>query len=213
MTNIIIAIVIVIIILALAYYYYKYDFDHARKNCNGVDFRCYPTVSKYSTEYEASEMLAKINLFCLDFMKYLRNKYIFSNVPQCDAKRAVELLLANYNPDGIIENDPHNDVNTSFVDDKGKVFGVCLREKKSGKNKFHNMNIIKFVVLHELSHMATTSFGHEPDFWIVFKMFLHEAEEAGMYTPVNYEQSPINYCHLDIQYNPYYDIELPTIKL
>jgi hypothetical protein len=179
--------------------------------CNSIDDRCYEVVGKFEQSKEASELLAQINVFCIKMMRHLRDKYLWNHSENIRAKDLVSFLLSNYNPDGIIENAPVGDVNTSYVDDKGKVFAICLREKLSGKHKFHSLHDLEFVVLHEMAHMATYSYGHDADFWTNFKFLLKEANLAGLHIPVNYAEAPINYCSLHVDYNPYFDHSLMSI--
>lgn len=179
--------------------------------CNSVDGRCYKVVEKFEQSRQASELLALLNAQCVKLMRHLRNKYLWSYSDNQRAKDIVTFLLSNYNQDGIVENAPNSDVNTSYVDDKGKVFAICLREKQSGKNMFHKIDELMFVVLHEMSHMATFSYGHETDFWTNFKFLLTEAKEAGIHNPVDYSKVPINYCSLKVDYNPYFDKKLEVI--
>ena len=177
------------------------------------DGRCYKVANKYHGTDQASKILADLNVFGVNVMRHLRDKYIFGTPPEELNERRrfktkaghVKFLLENYNPDNIIENAPKTSVNTSYVMDKGKIFAICLREKASGKNEFHKMNELEFVVLHEMAHMANYTTGHETDFWTVFKFLVKEAEMAGLHTPINYEHNPIVYCSLPIDYNPYYD--------
>lgn len=203
-------------VILLLYVYYKDEIDTfvtRRHTCNKIDGRCYNTVGKFNNQEKASELLAHLNKFCLSLMKHLRNKYIWNNHPNTEAKEIVEFLIFNYNPDGIIENAPTNDINTSYVDDKGKVFAICLREKTSGNNEFQDIHDLEYVVIHEMTHMATKSYGHENDFWVNFKFLLNEALEAGLHEPRNYYTHPINYCSLHVDYNPYFDDNLKNIYL
>jgi hypothetical protein len=184
--------------------------------CNQEDGHCYKVVGKYGNVGEASRILAHLNKFGVKLLRHLRNKYIFNKDIAAQPRNygrveLVKFLIENYNPDNIIENAPTSDVNTSYVDDKGKVFAICLREKVTGFHNFHKMEELEFVVLHEMSHMATTSFGHENDFWANFKFLLQEAEMAGIHTPVNYERYPMVYCSLKVDYSPYFDESLPAI--
>ncbi len=177
--------------------------------CNERDGRCYSVVERFSEADKASELLAELNLFCLKVIKHLRNKYLWSYHPNVEARNIVQFLMSNYNPDGIIENAPTSNVNTSYVDDKGKEFGICLREKQSGKNNFHSMHDLQFVVLHEMSHMANVNYGHEEDFWEIFRFLLKEAKEANLHEPFDYSKAPMNYCSLIVSHSPYYD---PNIR-
>jgi hypothetical protein len=173
--------------------------------CNEVDGRCYNVVEKFNESEKASELLAELNLFSLRVMRHLRAKYLWNYNSNAEARGVVQFLLSNYNPDGIIENAPTGSVNTSYVDDKGREFGICLREKISGKNYFHDIHDLQFVVLHELSHMANVNYGHEKDFWEIFKFMLREAKEAGLHDPRDYSKEPMNYCSLNVTHNPYFD--------
>jgi hypothetical protein len=185
----------------------------SRKNvCNSIDNRCYSIVGKYEPETfsSASETLAYLNQFCIKMIRHLRNKYLWRREGSIYRQDMVAFLLSNYNPDSIIENAPVDSNNTSYVEDKGKVFAICLREKASGENKFHHNHILEFVVLHEMAHLATRGVGHDPPvpFWLNFKILLQEAHSIGIHTPVNYAKYPEVYCSLPLNYNPYFDQSL-----
>lgn len=123
-------------------------------------------------------------------------------------RERMEQLVDNYNSDRIYEISPLNKSNlTSYTQDK-KTLILCLRKKhknNSGENELHDINTIMFVVLHELSHMANNEYDHPPSFWLLFKFILMNAVECGIYEPVDYRKHPINYCGLDLGYNPLYD--------
>ena len=204
-----------ILVFLLIIFILKYDdvegFTTMKKVCNEIDKRCYSIVGKYeeSTHEDASELLAYLNKFCIKMMRHLRTKYIYNGHGTPYRQEMVKFLLSNYNPDVIIENAPIGSDNTSYVEDKGKVFALCLREKVSGEEKFHANHILEYVTLHELSHMATTEIGHEIPFWTNFKIILEEANELGIHTPIDYSIYPEVYCSLPINYNPYFDSKLP----
>jgi hypothetical protein len=50
----------------------------------------------------------------------------------------------------------------------------------------------------------TSSIGHKRDFWDNFKFMLEQANEIGVYQPVNYAQKPREYCGMTIDNNPFY---------
>ena len=204
------AIFIVSIIVIIVLYSDNIESFMSSSTSCAHDGRCYKVVSKYSGTPEAGKILADLNIFCVKLLRHLRNKYVFNNNSPAKTK-VVKFLLSNYNPDNIIENAPKGNVNTSYVEDKGKIFAICLREKNSGKNKFHKMEELEFVVLHEMAHMANRTIGHETDFWSVFKFLLKEAELAGLHIPVNFEKYPMVYCSLEVHYRPYFDNTLPDV--
>jgi hypothetical protein len=183
-----------------------------KKVCNSLDQRCYPIASKYdpSTVDDASARLAKLNKFSIEFMRRLREKYVFNSHPDEYRVKAVRYLLHNYDPTALTENVPVSKDTTSYVENKGEVFAVCLREKLTGRNQFHDLHTLQFVMLHEMSHLASYGFGHGPEFWMNFKIMLQEAKEFGLHEPIDYSKRPVHYCSITIDYNPYFDASIPV---
>ena len=202
-----ICIVFIIILLWLLFYNDIERFTTLKPQCNNVDGRCYSIVENFesSTHIKASEMLAYANNFCIKLLRHLRNKYMWDGDNQSYRYDAVFNLLQNYNPDALIENNPSGDVNTSYVENKGKIFALCLRNKHLGDNAFISLNILEFVILHELSHLTTISYGHDINFWTNFKLLLNEAVEINIHKPSDYSKQSVDYCTLHIDYNPYFD--------
>jgi hypothetical protein len=209
-TNLVLCVVLVIILLYQTKNTIE-SFFATRKECNPSDGRCYKVSTKYdkSTHQEASLLLAALNKFSVKFMKHLRNKFLWERNGTPAQQDIVLFLLNNYNPDAIIENAPDSDVNTSYVEDKGKVFAICLREKESGKNKFIPMHELEFVVIHEMTHLGTRTIGHGREFWVNFKFLLQEANDIGIHISANYRVNPVTYCSLRVNYNPFFDSSLP----
>lgn len=191
------------------------SYQSINRRCNEADGRCYSIVGAFdpSTHAKASELLGRLNIFAIELLRHLRKKYIFdaethqSNTQWRQA--ATMRLISNYNPDNIIENNPPTSENTSYVQDKGKVFAMCLREKKTLDRKFHNITDLEFVLMHEMAHLAALEFGHETEFWTTFKFLLVESTYLG-YVPVDYSKRPFEYCSLQVTYSPYFD---PTLNI
>ena len=121
------------------------------------------------------------------------------------SNKAVNRVLAGYDLENIMENDPTASGDNTYTVDKGAKMLVCLRSRETFL--LHDLHTVMFVVLHELAHIANEKWGHssESQFWEIFKFLLHEAKECGMHEPVDYEKRPIRYCGLDVNYNPYFD--------
>jgi hypothetical protein len=214
MNNLDIALIIIIIIL-IFHVDFKEHFNNIflnKKVCNNIDGRCYEISSKYNedTHDDASEKLALINIKLLKFLRYLRNKYIWNNNNNEYRTNLVKRLLKLYNQDNLIENAPEGKINTSYVEDKGKVFAVCLRERTTGKYLFQDMDTLFFVALHELSHIANVKWDHGPEYWHDFKIILEEAVQSGLYIPIDYSLNNVNYCGINVTYNPFFDNSILT---
>jgi len=113
-------------------------------------------------------------------------------------------LVDGYNPKKISETLPTSEL-TAFSENKGEKLAFCLNKSKNG-TKLIDINTLTFVALHELSHIATKSVGHNQEFWQNFKWVLQNAKEAGIYSPVDYKKYPEEYCGMTINDNPYYDL-------
>jgi hypothetical protein len=124
-----------------------------------------------------------------------------------EIRERVKQLITNFNPRDIREISPLNGEGlTSYTENK-KSLVLCLRRKTpdaSGNYPLHDINIMMFVTIHEMTHMMNDSWGHPMDFWELFRFMLENAVEAGVYVPVNYRTDPIIYCGLRIDHNPYF---------
>jgi len=158
---------------------------------------------KYSDKKEAADLMMQINENVMKVIKYLKRKRDFNEYDENPyVKGVVNRILQNWNPERLYENPPAHD-GTSFTIAKGEKTYFCLRTIDT--HQLHQFDDLLFVALHELSHMGDLKWGHNKTFWEVFKFVLQEAEKAGVYTPYDYGQNPINYCGLDVNYNPYFD--------
>lgn len=143
---------------------------------------------------EAIEIMAKLHTNMLKFVKDLKKKY-----PDDDR---IKRLYHGFNRVEIEESPDEKDT-TSYTINKGDLMALCLRKQQDGR-PFHDENTLLFVIIHEMSHIASISEGHNQEFIDNFRFLLHEATLLGYYTPVNYRNSPITYCGLKVTNNPYF---------
>lgn len=81
---------------------------------------------------------------------------------------------------------------TSYSVNKGEELVFCLKSKKT--KKLHSLNLIMYVALHELAHIACPETGHTQLFKDIFAMFTREAIKINLYRNVNYNEDPVEYC-------------------
>lgn len=200
------SVVIVLIILVLLYIYGKSE----KTLCSNNDGQCYKISTAFDDKTEAMNELSRINQFNAKFIKYLRNKYLWSPNSNQEMRKITQNLINNYNPDVLKENNPTSTTNTSYVLAKGKSIAFCLREKETGRHQIEDSKMIDFVNIHEISHLAMSFHdpSHGTEFWKTFKLLLNEANIAGLYDPINWNNSPKNYCGLLVDYNPLFDEQL-----
>lgn len=87
----------------------------------------------------------------------------------------------------------------SYTINKGDEISLCLRSKKIGQ--LHDMNLVMYVVLHELSHVACPEENHTKLFRKIFVFFIDIAAMLGIYRKVNYQINPHEYCGIIINEN------------
>mgnify|MGYP003955674495 FL=1 len=128
-------------------------------------------------------------------------KNLVNGLNENDDKKGeyIKQLKESFNPEYITENIPGS-VYVAYSVNKGEELSLCIREKDT--EKFIDDNTIIFVAIHELSHIMTPETGHTPLFWDNMKYLLEHASSQGIYMPVDYSQSPVEYCGMDINSTP-----------
>jgi hypothetical protein len=153
----------------------------------------YGIQEEFSKSDEAVEILAKLhdnmNNFITDLQKKIPND-----------ERVVRLAKGFRRAE--IEEAP-NDDGSSYTINKGDLVALCLRHKHND-HPFHDNNTLLFVIIHEMSHIASISEGHNSEFVTNFKWLLNEAKLLGYYDPVDYRKSPMTYCGVKVTNNPYF---------
>ena len=144
----------------------------------------------------AADLLATVTEKCKKMVAYMKEKH--------PTDERVKKLVEGFNPTSISETLPTSEL-TAYSENKGEKIAFCLNTTKEG-DKLIDINTLTFVALHELSHIMTTSIGHKQDFWQNFKFLLENAKEANIYQPVDYKKNPKQYCGMDINDNPYFDL-------
>jgi hypothetical protein len=219
--TIIISIIIAIIIILFGYLIKKQmmtnteiKYTYNTKSVFAKDGNSYK-VHNFADADKAADSLAEINSHIVKLISHLKYKYIgggyqnnknnqnIQNNDNIQIVDSVNKILNRYNPDNLVENSPKDKQDTSYTLNKGSTIAFCLREKKD--SSLHDINTLLFVGIHELAHIGIDDNEHPPKFWKMFKFLLQEAEEAGIYKSQNYNQLPVHYCGMDINYNPIYD--------
>jgi len=191
----------IILLLLLFYHYYWKERDMVVINIEGYEYRVH---GKYDDCYQAAVMLHRCNAFTMQFLRHIRRKYTIHEPGRC--RDTAERILRNYNPERLIES-VANGSDTAYTVNKGERMYMCVRS--ADDDSIHDIELCKFVILHELAHIGNEKWGHRADYWETFKWVLHEADVSGLFEPVNYALKPRMWCSMKINYNPYFD---PKVK-
>lgn len=88
---------------------------------------------------------------------------------------------------------------TSYSVNKGEELVFCLRSKKTGK--FHDINELLYVGIHEIAHIGSPEHGHTKLFRDINVYLLEKAVEYGLYKIVDYRKKPKEYCGIELSTN------------
>ena len=188
--------VLFMFIFILAYKIYK-ESDHFNLRCiiSDVNGNKYCVRDRNKLQL-AADKLATINIRMNELVEHLKEKY--------PNRENVKRLVNGYNPRKIYETLPTSEF-TAYSENKGEKLAFCLDTEKNSKGRLIDINTLMYVALHELSHIATESIGHNDEFWTNFKFIIGEAKEINIYNPIDYKKEPSRYCGMNITDNPYYD--------
>lgn len=85
---------------------------------------------------------------------------------------------------------------TSYSVNKGEQIVFCLRSKYDGS--LHDINLIMYVAIHEMAHVACPEYGHTDLFKKIFSFFAKKATELNIYKKINFPEDPTEYCGMII---------------
>lgn len=190
-------IIIITLIFILGYYIFNklinIDQEALEMRLSSLTNKFYGIQEDLPNSQTALEMIGKLELFIDKLINYLDTKY--SKGEDIRVDRLIKRLH-----DIKLEESPDEPNTSSYTLNKGELIALCVREKET--KDIHDYELLKFVVIHELAHVASVSTGHNAEFIKNFKWLLEEAQEAGIYVPVDYSKYPITYCGVRVTNNP-----------
>lgn len=165
----------------------------------------YYMVRNYKDKQKAANLLAKLkeNLYRI-------NDSIYQKCTQGETNRTkrysqftpYSTQLNNRIRNIIIKESPENSVYTSYSVNKGEQIVFCIRSKAITNaiksNNIHDINLVMYVALHEISHVACPEYDHTPLFKQIFHFICEEAINLGIYQKIDFNQTPKEYCGMTI---------------
>jgi hypothetical protein len=197
------SIVIILGIILIIYFLYHmiYTYSEIKYVKSDLDGKIY-LIRRGNNKSEkflkdSANTLAAINKNVVELIDYLFKNY--SN--HHDKFYFIKKLKENYKPYIISEAavDPRY---TTYTIDKSDVH-ICLRTRDTNE-KVYDMNILMYVVLHELAHFCNYNkngeaiLGHGSEFRFIFKFLVEQSIKIGIYNHVNYSAEPREYCGIMI---------------
>ncbi len=146
-------------------------------------------VHKDNLKNEKAELLGDI----VEKMFILKNHLVMNIDKLPEYRDYIKQLEENFTQSRTIiyETDPDSNL-TSYSVNKGEELSICLKSKKTGQ--LHEINLLMYVVIHEMAHFACPEIGHGELFKKIFRKFAEEAIKIGIYKKEYFESNPIEYC-------------------
>lgn len=179
-------------VIVVSYIVYTTYFDNNLEPIKStIDDRVYYVQGDKEDSEQAANLIAEIRKRLMSLVNHIYKMY----PPDDDM---VILLHENFNPDVLKEGIEGTGKTTSYSINKGEEIILCLRNK----NKLMDINIMMYVAIHELAHLANRTVGHDSSFWETFATLLREAINIGVYQHHEFDKRPIEYCGMTITSDP-----------
>lgn len=152
---------------------------------------------KYTIYNNDIEKKSEIINIIINNMNLLKN-HLYNNIDNfIEFKKYIIQLNNNFTIDRtyIYETNPYSKL-TSYSVNKGEELSICIKSKKT--NNYHDINVLMYVIIHEMAHFACPEIGHGLLFQKIFKFFLLEAINIGIYKKVDYSLYPVEYCGIEL---------------
>ena len=146
-------------------------------------------VHKDKYKIEKANLLGKI----VENMFLLKNHMVKNIDKFPNYKPYIKQLESNLSETRTVvyETDPESNL-TSYSVNKGEELSFCLKSKKT--DSLHDVNLLMYVAIHEMAHIACPEIGHGNLFKKIFKKLAAEAINIGIYDKVNFSDNPVEYC-------------------
>jgi predicted metal-dependent hydrolase len=187
--------ILTLIFVSLAIYlYFHYTYPDMTYIKSDIDDNYY-LVRNTEDKTRAANMLAKFHKDIMKLSEFLeKNK---NGDKYKEYKEYIELLYKKA-PNIILLESTQDSQYTSYSVNKGEQIVFCLRTKLTG-NEIHDYNLVMYVVLHEISHVACPIYdNHGPLFRKIFAFLTKEAINLGIYKRIDFNSKPENYCGMEI---------------
>ncbi|AYV77596.1 MAG: protein of unknown function DUF45 [Dasosvirus sp.] len=192
-----IILVLIIITVSIVIYYNTGDREmvYVKSNVDGENYM----VRNNSTKQQASNILATIKANIYAVTNYMYNRI---DTPKYKNHKQYVQQLHDKIQNVVVRESSSNSVYTSYTINKGESIVFCIRSKDITKtleqSNIHDLNLLMYVALHEISHVACPEKDHTPLFKNIFNFICLEAVEMNLYKKIDFRANPTEYCGMTI---------------
>jgi hypothetical protein len=166
------------------------DMTYVRSDLDGK----YYLVRDLPDKQNASNTLARLKSHI-----YTVTDYLYAHRNDANFKDNIEYIeqLNSRIKNAIIIESTSDSIYTSYSVNKGEQLVFCIRSIKN-KNDLHDVNLMMYVVLHEMSHVACPELGHTALFKKIFAFITTVAVSLNIYKKIPFASEPKEYCGMQI---------------
>jgi hypothetical protein len=157
---------------------------------NGKDYEV-RKIGDHQTKQTAANYLAILNEKVDKLVEYMYRK----NIPDRETARRLYHRWIHCE----LKETNSSDSSAAFTLNKSKEIRICIRDKDGN---FEDPNTSMFVLLHELAHVASITYGHDNEFKQNFSVITQIASGLGLYKPEDFYSNPKTYCGVNINTTP-----------
>ena len=189
---------IFLICIFLLHYYHErmnyYKVVLVKSDISDIDDNKTYLVRDLKDKQKSANLLAKINRN----MNKL-NQYLFENKKKYPKYISYIEQLNEKLKNTKIQESADNGIYTSYSVNKGEQIIFCLRSRdKNSDGKLHDLNLLMYVVINEMGHVACPEFGHTDLFKDIFAFLATEAVKLKIYKKIDFNENNQEYCGLTI---------------
>lgn len=179
-------ILLIIIFFFLSFWcIYKRGYDNFTTVSSSLDGKSYYVRNNYSDDEKkrTADYLARVSDRVDKLVKYM----VDNNLPNAEIAKRLESRWKRCT----LKETGSGERSAAYTVNKGDEMRLCVR---GSGNKLENINTSMFVIIHELAHLMSNSYGHGPEFKDNFNYIIHIASSIGTYKPQDFTGTPVNYC-------------------
>jgi hypothetical protein len=190
-TQVIMIILFVVLATSSCSYFYNKLTDRVEPITSDIDGKHYSVRSDVTDKQETADYLATISEKVDNLVKYM----VANDLPDKDISDRLESRWGGCK----FRETASHEVVAAYTINKGDEMRLCVRDSNNG---LENINTSMFVVLHELAHIMSVTYGHNEEFRNNFSYIVHLASSLGYYKPEDFENKPVSYCGTEINTTP-----------
>lgn len=185
MENVVIAFIVVVVVIAfIGFYYTNREFMYMTSTFDGHMY--------YVSRDSPSPVLSADTLAILNSRILVLKKHLLENFPD---HHVTSKLVKRYSYK-VLSEAPVYQGYTTYTVNKSDIL-LCIKTRDDNKD-LYDVNLLMYVLLHELAHMCNETVGHDDSFRQVFKFLVKESIRCDIYKFENYYKKPKEYCGITL---------------